>query len=73
MGWNLTNSVAGTKFNLRFFDGSYQTVTLGQIQSVYFKGFINKNTETASMPFIHIYTKPTGVGDAGGFYHSRID
>ena len=73
IGWNLTNSVAGTKFNLYFFDGTQQIVTLGQIQSVYFKGFINNNSETASMPFIHIYTKPTGVGDAGAFYHSKID
>ena len=73
MGWNLTNSVGGTKFNLYYFNGTQEIVTLRQLQSVYFKAFINVNTETASMPFIHIYTKPTGSGDAGPWYHSKID
>lgn len=73
VGWNLTNTVGGTKFNLYYFDGSQEIITLRQVQSVYFKGFINVNSETTSMPFIHIYTKPTGSGDAGAFYHSRID
>lgn len=73
MGWNLTNSVGGTKFNLYYFNGTQETIGLGQIQSVYFKGFINANVEPASMPFIHIYTKPTGSGDAGPWYHSKID
>jgi len=73
MGWNLTNSVAGTKFNLYYFNGTQEIVTLRQLQSVYFKAFINVNSETASMPFIHVYTKPTGSGDAGPFYHSKID
>ena len=72
-GWNLTNSVAGTKFNLYYFNGAQETMTLGDINSVYFKGFINVNTETNSMPFIHIYTKPTGVGDQQPWYHSKID
>lgn len=72
-GWNLTNPVAGQKFNLYYYDGTQETITLGEIVSVYFKGFINRNTEEYSMPFIHIYTKPTGSGDAGAFYHSRID
>ncbi len=73
MGWNLTNSVGGTKFNLYYFNGNQEIVTLRQLQSVYFKAFINVNSETASMPFIHVYTKPTGSGDAGSFYHSKID
>lgn len=73
MGWNLINQVGGTKFNLHYFNGNQEIITLNQIQSVYFKGFINVNSETSSMPFIHIYTKPTGSGDAGPFYHSKID
>lgn len=73
VGWNLTNSVGGTKFNLYYFNGTQEIITLRQLQSVYFKGFINVNSETQSMPFIHVYTKPTGSGDAGPFYHSKID
>ena len=72
-GWNLTNSVAGTKFNLYYFTGNQEAITLGEILSVYFKGFINNNSEIPSIPFFHIYTKPTGVGDAGPWYHSKID
>jgi hypothetical protein len=72
-GWNLTNSVAGTKFNLYYFDGTQEIITLGEVLSVYFKAFINVNSGIDSIPFIHIYTKPTGVGDAGAFYHSKID
>jgi len=72
-GWNLTNSVGGTKFNLYYFDGTQEIITLGEVLSVYFKAFINVNSGIDSIPFIHIYTKPTGVGDAGPFYHSKID
>lgn len=71
-GWQCKNTVAGTKFNLYYFDGSQEIITLGQIKSIYFKGFVNKFSETLSMPYLHIYTKPTGSGDAGAFYHSRL-
>jgi hypothetical protein len=71
-GWNIVNNVSGTKFNFYFFGGANEVITLGQVQSVYWKGFVNVNTEFSSMPFIHIYTKPTGSGDAGAFYHSKI-
>src|SRR6056300_1014527 len=40
-GWNLTNSVAGTKFNLYYFNGTQESITLGDVLSIYFKGFIN--------------------------------
>jgi hypothetical protein len=72
-GWYLTNSVAGTKFNLYYFNGTQEAITLGDVLSIYFKGFINNNSETSSIPFFHIYTKPTGSGDAGPWYHSKID
>jgi len=72
-GWNLFNQVGGTKFNLYYFDGTQEIITLEDLTSVYFKGFINNNSETSSMPFIHVYTKPTGSGDAGPWYHSKID
>jgi len=72
-GWNLTNAIAGTKFNLYYFNGTQEIVTLGSVASIYARAFINNNAETQSIPFFHIYTKPTGIGDAGPFYHSKID
>ncbi len=71
-GWNMVNSTASTKFNLYIFNGSQETLTVGDISSLYFKGYINQFTGISSIPFLQIYTKQTGVGDAGAFYHSRI-
>lgn len=72
-GWNFTNSVAGTKFNLYYYNGAQETLTLGDISSVFAKLYINNFASLSSAPFFHIYTKPTGSGDHGAFYHSRID
>lgn len=71
-GWNCINPVSSTKLNLYYFSGSNEIITLGQLSSVYFKGFINVYTEFSSLPFINVYTKPTGSGDAQPWYHSRI-
>jgi hypothetical protein len=71
-GWNCINPVAATKLNLYYFGGATETMTLGGLLSVYFKAFINVNSETSSIPFINIYTKPTGSGDAQPWYHSRV-
>jgi len=72
-GWNCTNDVAGTKFNLYYFNGAQEILTLGSIKSIYFKAFINNNSEASSIPHFHIYTKPTGSGDEQPWYHSKID
>ena len=71
-GWCFTNSVAGTKYNLYYFNGAEELITLGDVSSVYTKMFIDQKPDNSVMPFMQIYTKPTGVGDAGPFYHSRI-
>ena len=71
-GWNCINPVASTKLNLYYFGGATETMTLGDLLSVYFKGFINVNSDTSSIPFINVYTKPTGSGDAQPWYHSRV-
>lgn len=72
-GWNFTNSVAGTKFNLYYFNGNQEVITLGDINSLFTKLYINNFASLSGSPFFNIYTKPTGSGDAGAFYHSRID
>ena len=73
VGWNLKNNVGGTKFNLYYFNGTQEIITLGSVTSIYARAFINVNSENPSIPFFHIYTKPTGVGDAAPWYHSKID
>lgn len=72
-GWNCVNSTASTKFNLYIFNGAEEIMTLGDLASIYFKGYINRYTGIQSMPFLQVYTKPTGSGDAGPFFHSRIN
>ena len=72
-GWNFTNSVAGTKFNLYYYNGTQETLTLADINSVFAKVYINNYASTSGAPFFHIYTKPQGAGDAGAFYRSKID
>ena len=71
-GWCFTNTSAGTKYNLYYFNGAEELITLGDVSSVYTKMFIDQKPDNSVMPFFQIYTKPTGVGDAGPFYHSRI-
>ena len=73
-GWFYTNSSAGTKFNLYYFDGMQETITLGQIKSLWARISIdNFQGDRGNIPFFSVYTKPTGIGDAGAFYHSRIN
>tara|TARA_R110002167_G_scaffold198187_6_gene401250 strand:+ start:2047 stop:3063 length:1017 start_codon:yes stop_codon:yes gene_type:complete len=72
-GWNCVNSTVSTKFNLYLFDGLSESMTLGDVKSVYFKGAVNAFSNSSSVPFLHVYTKPTGINDAGFFYHSKID
>ena len=71
-GWNFVNSVNATKFNLYFYDGSQESLKLSEINSVFAKVYINNFSNLNCCPFLQIYTKPTGSGDAGAFYHSRI-
>lgn len=72
-GWNFVNSVAATKFNLYYFNGNQEIITLEKISSVFAKVYINNFASLSGAPFFHIYTKPQGAGDAGAFYRSRID
>jgi len=62
---NFTNSNGG-KINWYFF--APNTLKVKDITSLYY--IVNK--KTARPPFIFIYTKPTGTGDLGGWYKSRI-
>lgn len=67
-GFYFQNSTAGTKYNLYFFGGTSEVIRKSEITSLYSKLYI----DNSSMPFFHIYTKPTGSGDAQPWYHSRF-
>ncbi len=72
-GWYYQNQTLGDKMNLYFFDGNSETFTLGDVKYLYCKMFIDSwGKDVQKLPFFHIYTKPTGVNDAGSFYHSRV-
>ena len=72
-GWYYTNTDGGDKFNLYYFDGLQENIKLKDIRSLWTRMTIdNYQTNPGNIPFFVIYTKPTGVGDTGPFYHSRI-
>lgn len=71
-GWLHTKPTGNTdKFNYYFYSQGSHPVTLGQIKSLLSTVTIDTWPSAASMPFFVIYTKPTGVGDAGAWYHSK--
>ena len=72
-GWLFSkNSVSNGKFNYYMWAQGSQAITLSRVDSIAFRASIDTYTNISSVPFLTIYTKPTGVGDAGAFYHSRI-
>jgi len=72
-GWLFTKTVAdASKFNYYFYSEGNKAVTLNQIHSLCANISMDTYPSSTSTPFFIIYTKPTGVGDAGAWYHSRI-
>ena len=74
-GWLFSKAIAGAaKFNYFFYGGTGTTevLTLGDMRSYWSVVRIDNYQAANSLPFIIIYTKPTGSGDAGAFYHSKI-
>jgi hypothetical protein len=71
-GWFYQNIELNDKMNLYFFDGNQETFTIGDLKYLYCKMFIdNWGNNVRNLPFLQIYTKPTGVNDIS-FFHSRI-
>tara|TARA_R110000803_G_scaffold41697_1_gene89519 strand:- start:1839 stop:2825 length:987 start_codon:yes stop_codon:yes gene_type:complete len=71
-GWYYTNTAAGNKANIYFFGGAQETVLVKHLNSIWAKISIDNNSATSCLPFFNVYTKPTGVDDAGAFYHSKF-
>jgi hypothetical protein len=74
-GWKWTKGVAGaTEFmNLYFYSQGNIPITLEEIHSINAVVSVDTYTDAYCIPFLNIFTKPTGVGDAGAWFHSRIN
>lgn len=73
-GW-LWHKVAddASKFNYYFYGytGSSHQYTLGDFRGAHAVTILDNYQSTASVPFIIVYTKPLGAGDAGAWFHSK--
>ena len=71
-GWLFKKAAADTaKFNYFYYGQGSHAITLGDIKSLCSNVVIDTWTNGQSVPFFVVYTKPTGVGDAGAWYHSK--
>ena len=72
-GWLFIKALADTaKFNYFFYGEGNTAITLDDLTSIYSNVTIDNYQGTNSLPFYVVYTKMTGVGDAGAWYHSKI-
>jgi len=73
-GWLYTKvGSSADKYNYYMYSGANDTAKVKDLRSIFFVGSVDNFTgQQSQLPFIVIYTKPTGVGDIfPGFYHSR--
>ena len=73
-GWLFKKLAAdASKFNYYIYGdtASSHPFTLAEVTSLYMCCSVDKWENSASVPFINIYTKPTGSGDAS-WYKSRV-
>jgi hypothetical protein len=67
--WYFKNTTAGYKIN--WYIGATAGMTVADILGLYIAFFNGNNTSNDNVPFITVYTAPTGSGDyAPGFFHS---
>jgi len=62
------SSAPADKFNWYYYDGTNYSVSLKHMKSLFWVGSVDT---FGGNPFIVVYTKMTGSGDAGAWYHSR--
>tara|TARA_R110001592_G_scaffold278042_2_gene545300 strand:+ start:215 stop:826 length:612 start_codon:yes stop_codon:yes gene_type:complete len=73
-GWFYEKNVGGAdrKLNWYFYSGANETLKIKDVLSMSFLGSIDKWTKVSNQaPFFVLYTKMTGDGDAGAWYHSK--
>lgn len=62
----------GGKFNWFFYSGINKNYKLEDFKYFYYDGLHQVVSNNSSFCFCVIHTKPTGINDAGSFYHSAI-
>ena len=76
-GWYYSNTAgAGTrKLNLYFWSSTPESspVTLSELKSMFAVITCDDLSDYKNRPFFAVYTKPTGVNDAGAWFHSRCN
>ena len=71
-GWLFNKIMTGTdKFNYYFYSEGSNAMTLNNLTNLKANITIDNYQSIQSLPFFTVYTKPTGNGDAGAWYHSR--
>ena len=71
-GWYFKNTGSPSKINWYFYgQDANNHQTLGEVTHLYAVVRLYANVSQQSMPWVAIYTKPQGSGDASGWYHSR--
>ena len=65
-------SAADLKINWYFYNGTYENDSLKHMKSLFILGSVDAWTNVENeMFFINVYTKMTGSGDAGAWFHSK--
>tara|TARA_R110000803_G_scaffold124302_1_gene192103 strand:+ start:12001 stop:13005 length:1005 start_codon:yes stop_codon:yes gene_type:complete len=71
-GWYYTNTSTNDKTNIYFFDGVQETIRVQDLNSIWAKVSIDNFNSLQHLPHFVVYTKPTGDGDAGPWFHSKF-
>lgn len=72
-GWLYKKLASNTdKFNYYYYGEANNPLTLGNLKGVCANVSIDKWDSYLSTPFFVVYTKLTGSGDAGSWYHSKV-
>ena len=69
-GWYFTNSIVGRKIDWYF--PPSKNMLVSDILGLYMNFFNITTTNPANLPFISVYTKPTGSGDAIPFFAHSV-
>jgi len=71
-GWLFQKTIPGPdKFNYYFYGEGSQPFTVSQLNAMSAVIRVDNWQGISSTPFFAVYTKATGVNDAGAWYHSR--
>ena len=72
-GWLWKKTATGSqKFNYYYYSSGNIPITINQIKSLNVVLSVDHYSNTASLPFLIVYTKPTGVNDHASWYHSKF-